>query len=175
MKLPAECRFDHLTATEFIQSGFECSDCCRSVGPYWLTEPDKPLCRSRQEDCEAYRFFWRSSFRGDASIWIGRRAGSIALRWKYRRLAVARQQAAARALSIADWGRLQDAMESAGYWSLSSTRDDAGFDGAQWLIEGRRKDAYHAVHRWCPRGAFHDLGRLFFALAGPPLADVDLT
>ena len=175
MKLPTKCRFQFMTAADFNQDGIECSDCCRSVGPYWLTGSDKPLCRSQQEESEAYRFFWRSSFRGDASIWIGRRVGSIALRWKYRRLAVAGQQEAASALSMADWGRLQDAMESARYWSLNSTRDDAGFDGAQWLVEGRRKDAYHAVHRWSPRGAFHDLGRLFFALAGPPLAEVDLT
>jgi hypothetical protein len=41
-----------------------------------------------------------------------------------------------------------------------------GLDGADWLIEGRRGDAYRAVKCWSPEGEFHALGRLFFALAG---------
>ena len=49
-----------------------------------------------------------------------------------------------------------------------------GLDGAYWTIEGRRKDIFRAVHRWSPHGAIHDLGRLFFALAGPPLAEAGL-
>lgn len=175
MKLPVECRFEWMAAADFNQEGIECSDCCRAVGPFWLTEPDEPLCRSQQAEREAYRFFWRSSFRGSAAVYIGCTGGSITLRWKYRRLAVARQQEAGIALSLADWGRLQDAMASARYWSLNSTGEEAGFDGAQWLIEGRQKDAYHAVHRWSPRGAFYDLGRLFFVLSGPPLAEVHLS
>jgi hypothetical protein len=45
-------------------------------------------------------------------------------------------------------------------------------DGSDWLFEGRRRDIYRAATRWSPRGAPHDLGRLFFGLAGPPLAGI---
>ena len=58
--------------------------------------------------------------------------------------------------------------------NIATRRFDSGLDGADWLIEGRRKDIYHAVHRWSPCGKIHDLGRLFFAMAGSPLADVEL-
>jgi hypothetical protein len=51
---------------------------------------------------------------------------------------------------------------------------ETGLDGAQWLIEGRRGQTYHAIDRWSPRGTVHDLGSLFFDLAGPPLAGIDL-
>jgi hypothetical protein len=174
MKLPAECRFGRMSAAEFYQNGSEWSDCCRAVLPYGLIERDEPLCRSRPE-CETYRFFWRSSFNGNAAVHVSCMDGSIKLRWRYCRSAVAPQQDSARTLSLADWGKLQDAVSSARFWSIDSTAEEFGFDGATWLIEGRRKDTYHAVERWSPRGAIRDLGRLFFLLSGSPLAELRLT
>jgi hypothetical protein len=49
-----------------------------------------------------------------------------------------------------------------------------GLDGAFWIIEGRRKDVFSAASRSSPGGTFHDLGKLFFELAGPPLAEVGI-
>jgi hypothetical protein len=49
-----------------------------------------------------------------------------------------------------------------------------GFDGADWLIEGRHGDSYHSVSRWSPTDAVFDLGQIFFRLAGSPLAGVTL-
>ena len=77
-------------------------------------------------------------------------------------------------LSAADWGRLHRTLDAAKFWSLDASGNRSGLDGANWLIEGRRKDIYHAVHRWSPCGEIHDLARLFFAMAGSPLADVEL-
>jgi hypothetical protein len=93
-------------------------------------------------------------------------------------------------LAPADWDRLQDALIAASFWSLDPDGIDwpsdgdeqrtiaaiigsRGLDGSDWLFEGRRKDVYRAASRWSPRGgALYDLGRLFFELAGPPLAKV---
>jgi hypothetical protein len=77
-------------------------------------------------------------------------------------------------LSATDWGRLRRILDTAKFWSLAARENSYGLDGADWLIEGRRKDIYHAVRRWSPRGEIHDVGRLFFTMAGSPLADVQL-
>jgi hypothetical protein len=49
-----------------------------------------------------------------------------------------------------------------------------GLDGADWIIEGHRRDVYRAIRRWSPGGATYDLGRVFLDLAGPPIADIRL-
>jgi ATP-dependent DNA ligase len=66
------------------------------------------------------------------------------------------------------------ALDVARFWFLDASENRFDLDGADWLIEGRRQNTYHAVHRWSPDGEIHDLGRLFFAMAGSPLADVKL-
>jgi hypothetical protein len=77
-------------------------------------------------------------------------------------------------MSLADWAKLQKAIGASGFWSLDCDCDSiGGFDGAQWLIEGRHGSIFHAVHRWSPGGAFQELGRRFFALAGPPLVGIN--
>ena len=76
------------------------------------------------------------------------------------------------ALSLDDWEELQRSLVISNFWSLDSADNRLGLDGADWLIEGRRGDEYHQVERWSPQGAIHNLGRLFFALAGPSFANV---
>jgi hypothetical protein len=76
-------------------------------------------------------------------------------------------------LAPADWYRLREALDAASFWALDAIdRLPCGFDGSDWLFEGRRKDIYRAVSRWSPSGTLCDLGRLFFELAGQPLAGV---
>jgi hypothetical protein len=86
-------------------------------------------------------------------------------------------------------GSVQKALIAANFWTLDPDGVDwqiernprrkvaaistsPRLDGSDWLIEGRRKDIYRAVSRWSPRGAVYDLGKLFFELTGPPLAEV---
>jgi hypothetical protein len=92
-------------------------------------------------------------------------------------------------LTPADWDRLQDTLIAANLWALDPHGIDCpsdgdekrtivaiigsrGLDGSDWLFEGRRKDIYRAASRWSPRRALYELGRLFFELAGSPLAEV---
>lgn len=176
MKLPEDCPFAVMPASHFAPSGEECFECCRAQIHGWLLGTEEPLCRSQLTESDAYRFIWHSSFDGDAVVHIARHGDAIALRWRYLsfRVRVEGEAPPIVALSPADWGRLQDYLNAAKFWSLSPVGDAAGFDGAEWLIEGRRNDIYRAVLRWSPRGAIHDLGRMFFALSGPPLANVRL-
>jgi hypothetical protein len=125
-------------------------------------------------EAEAYRFIWRSSFDGSASIRIGRRGDRVALQWRYRRSFSRHDAPAEAALSHYDWLRFQDALIATNLWSLDPVDERCGFDGAEWLIEGRRGNIYRGVSRWSPAGSFHDLGRLFCSLAGSPLSGVRL-
>jgi hypothetical protein len=127
-------------------------------------------------ESEVYRFVWRSTSHGRASVRIGRQGDRVALQWRYRRSFLDRDAPvpALAALSHDDWLRFQDVLITANLWSLDPMDDRCGFDGAEWLIEGRRGNIYRGVSRWSPVGSFHDLGRLFCSLAGPPLSGVRL-
>jgi hypothetical protein len=68
-------------------------------------------------------------------------------------------------LSTEDWGRLQTALRRSRFWFLPTSGNMYGHHGEQWIVEGRRRDAYHIVDRWSPpAGAYRDLGVVFFDL-----------
>jgi hypothetical protein len=39
-------------------------------------------------------------------------------------------------------------LHEAGFWSLPTAKSTYGFDGEEWLLEGKRNDKYHVVDRW---------------------------
>ncbi len=45
---------------------------------------------------------------------------------------------------------LLHALESADIWSMPTEDPKVGLDGAQWILEARRGDAYRAIDRWSP-------------------------
>jgi hypothetical protein len=126
----------------------------------------EPLCFSP----EAYRFIWRSSFDGDAVVYIARKGDKASFRWS----AGFKGSSSFAELSMSDFEKLKRSMAAAHFWELDAIDQSVGFDGATWQIEGRRGGTYHSVQRWSPSGTIRDLGRLFFSLAGKPLASVKL-
>jgi hypothetical protein len=173
MKLPHSCPFERAADQRFGSEPHR-SDCCRVQSSHLSDEP--PLCRFRDTESEVCRFLWRSSFNGGAFVQIARRGESVELRSRVLGRSRLRREEplVSGTLSPNDWEKLQQALAISDFWSLDATDDRIGLDGAQWLIEGRRGNIYHSVDRWCPRGAIYDLGRLFFALAGPALAHIQL-
>jgi hypothetical protein len=173
MKLPNDCPFAEMSIEQLRKSGMDRADCCGASRR--LIETDEPpLCLARQTEREAYRFIWQSSFDGEALVHIASTGDSIRLRSCYFGYLSLRAPPLPLVLALDDWDKLQCALTTSGFWTLDTRNDRVGLDGAWWLIEGRRGDVYHAINRWSPGGAVRDLGRLFFALAGPPLAKVDL-
>jgi hypothetical protein len=156
-----------------------------------LGNDDEPLCRSMRTEAEGYRFTRRRSFDGDAVVRIGRQSNEITSRWACRRFKPRGVDDAPSVVTLTrrDWERLQDPLIAASFWTLDPDGIDwpvdgdeqrtiaaiiasRGLDGSDWRFEGRRKDIYRAVSRLSPRAALYELGRLFFELAGPPLAKV---
>jgi hypothetical protein len=175
MKLPDDCPFAKIPLQQLPKAERLRFDCCRAGPGSYLIDEEDPLCRSRQTEAETYRFTWRSSFDGSACVHIGRSGSSVELRsWLSRSRLAPRMQLPSLALSLDGWEKLQRALKNSDFWAVDAEDEAFGLDGARWLIEGRRGDNYHQVERWSPRGAIHDLGRLFIAFAGPPFASVKL-
>ena len=58
--------------------------------------------------------------------------------------------------------------------STEDERQGILLDGADWVLEGRRRDVYRVIRRGSPRGRIYDLGRVFLDIAGPPIAGIEL-
>ncbi len=173
-KLSNHCSLEGASQEQCLGTEPDRFDCCRAEAGYLADE--LPFCRFRETEAEAYRFLWKSSFNGAALVHIARAGDSVGLRSQVlgRSRLRLREPPLSSALSLDDWEELQRALTISDFWSLDADDEQFGLDGAQWLIEGRRGDIYRSVRRWSPRGAVYDLGRLFFAFAGRPLADLRL-
>lgn len=177
MKLPDDCHFEQQPLRQFPETEIDRPDCCRAVAGFYLSDDEPPLCRFREKEPEVYRLYWKSSFNGDAVVQIARKDDLVRLRASrisQSRLRLRKPLISVAALSLDDWQKLQSGLNSSCFWNLEPADDQLGLDGAWWLIEGRLGNIYHSVERWSPRGAFHDLGRLFFALAGSPFKEIEL-
>ena len=80
-----------------------------------------------------------------------------------------------RALTLAEWARLRDALIAASFWALDRDGVDwpidgddqrtiaaaiasRGLDGTDWVIEGAARTSIGPVGRWSPRGALRGVG-----------------
>lgn len=70
-------------------------------------------------------------------------------------------------LSDPEWTLLSSSLARAAFWGMRTRGDNEGLDGAQWILEGRRADSYHVVHRWSPKeGAFRQACLALLRTAG---------
>ena len=71
-------------------------------------------------------------------------------------------------VSPEDWRRFRDCIAKAQFWQMPTKESptELGFDGSQWIFEGRDTTKYHVVDRWTPRGgAYADCCRFLITLA----------
>jgi hypothetical protein len=177
MLLPEACPHAPATRWSLLEPVRKTSCCLGDGRQILLLLGEEPLCRGVRRESEVYRFIWQSSFQGDAIVRIGRQQDVVTLGWRRHGVfeTIAGDDSPAEfALAPEDWTSLCDALIAAEFWSLDATQRELGLDGARWLIDGRRENVYHGVSRWSPQGGLYALGRLFFALAGPPLSKVKL-
>jgi hypothetical protein len=67
-----------------------------------------------------------------------------------------------------DWRRFRDCIAKAQFWQMPTKEspEELGFDGSQWILEGRDAAKYHVVDRWTPRGdSYADCCRSLITLA----------
>lgn len=172
--LPANCSHMAATLDSELWREYDLSRCCRESRP-WARDEDEPLCTTLGSEDEVYRFFWDSSFNGYAMVRVGWSGARTTLRWRYDwfRLPEPDDAPTEAALSFENRVRILDAITATKFWTVKSEDDITGLDGAQWLVEGRRRNVYRGLERFCG-GELLALGRLFFELAGPPLSKIEL-
>jgi len=102
----------------------------------------------------AYRFLWIRSFDDPIAVRAEEHAGRATLIVKRlhseggrgERLDLDRE----RPLTRREWARVESDLAAAHLADTPSTRDDNGFDGSEWMLEGVRDDRQHVVRRWSP-------------------------
>ncbi len=142
---------------------------------YRMEEPSL-ACGGWDGSEEVYRLLWLQTFAHPLAVRVTRRgAGAELVAVELDGTGFAEPgvpvERTRRTLSPAEWGRLQQALRRAGFWSLPTSSNLYGVHGSQWIVEARRNGRYHIVDRWSPRdGTYRALGLEFMALAGRDLA-----
>lgn len=125
------------------------------------------LCSDANIAQEVYRLAWIPSFHHTVIVRIERRGGDYSL--SAVELSGAGgydpgtpQRHIAMALRESEWKAWLVLVTESRFWQAQTVAADTvfdstgthvdfmGLDGAQWVLEGRRGDEYHAVDRWTP-------------------------
>lgn len=123
---------------------------------------EAPLSFPDEQVRESYRFLWLRSFhhpvairlwKTDTDQFISVKEANGAGGYEPGTLILKEQ----RRLSQDEWDAFMRVLEYSCYWEQPTEEDDAGLDGARWILEGFRQGRYHAVDRWTPqRGTFRE-------------------
>ena len=127
----------------------------------------------RADDREEYRFLWLRTFHKPIAVRIWADAASAQMRVVRLSGAGGYDPGTIEAdntikVCADDWKRFRDFVAKVQFWQMPTkeTNEELGFDGSQWILEGRAVDKYHVVDRWTPHGgAYADCCRLLITMA----------
>lgn len=152
--------------------------CCRAHDLFDPVEPYANAIRRSIAD-EVYWFSWitQCSGAGSATIRVARLGNEAMVFRVYRSSTFGKTRRFHGALSRQDWLLIEDALLNANFWMLPQDEEEQVglrglLGGTSWGFAGRRRHDYHYISRRNPDGAFWELGRVLFDLAG--LRDVRL-
>jgi len=131
---------------------------------YWyskhLEAMNEPTLSTMTGHDETYRFLWLRSFHHPITIRIWR-TGEVK-KMVFKELdgqggdlpgkMIAHQT---RRITSDGWKKLIGLIQEASYWQLPTEREDAGCDGASWILEGKKDEQYHLVERWSPQDGIY--------------------
>ena len=127
----------------------------------------------RCENTEVYRFLWLRTFRHPVAVTLERNVDHFELRSV--ELDGAGGYAPGKILSTGRksitqevWCQFTGLLDKAAYWKIpSNSRDDMGYDGSQWILEGIKDGRYHIVDRWTPQtGEYREACLFVLKLSG---------
>jgi len=110
---------------------------------------------------EQYRFLWLRTFHKPIAVRIWKDNQAIHLR--VIRLSGKGgydpgkiEQDTTTTLTDEQWKTFLDLLQKSGFWDMPSKKvDEAGYDGAQWILEGQASGKYRVVDRWSPASDDH--------------------
>jgi len=120
---------------------------------YAMREPS--LYQETGNDIETYRFTWLRTFHNPIVIRISRQRDTFSIILKLcdglggyepGNLVVN----LTRTISHQEWEKFQSHLSTIDFWSMETSDDVIGFDGADWVLEGKNDGLYRLVTRWKP-------------------------
>jgi hypothetical protein len=116
----------------------------------------EPLLYNRDEKGEIFRFTWLRTFNNPVAIRIIRNNEDYKISWKMcdglggyepGELIVDTEKK----INKKTWDDFQILLKKTNFWNMSTTKDDNGADGSQWILEATDSIRYHVVDRWSPK------------------------
>lgn len=116
----------------------------------------EPVLFKDKSGLEIYRFTWLRTFHNPVAIRIVKDANSYAIFWKQAsgqggyepgELKIDRS----RTVDKKVWDEFKSRLNEIQFWTLpTNQKEKSGFDGAQWILEGKVDGQYHVVDKWTP-------------------------
>ncbi len=144
---------DFVSESEFKVSGVESA----IFHINWYAEHLKALEEPILSDslpAKVFRFTWLRTFHNPIVIGLENNNDSITLYWKIcdgaggyepGKLIIDKKKM----LSLNEWTLFLQKIDSLGFWNMKTTENEMqGFDGAQWILEGKELGRYHVIDRW---------------------------
>lgn len=118
---------------------------------------EQSLLSQTESSPESYRFLWLRSFHHPVAVRVWGAGDGHFINVKQMDGAGGYQPGKlitdqTRPLTNAEWDHFLSLLDRSCYWQLRPEIDEAGFDGARWILEGIKEGRYHVVDRWTPQG-----------------------
>jgi hypothetical protein len=147
---------------------------------YSFNKMNEPELYNDTSSNENYRFIWIRSFHHPLIIRIEKRKERFTLYWKewsgeggysWGDIVVDDKKL----IDEITWETFLKKLALAKFNRMSTvSKDIIGFDGAQWVLEGKTPTTYHVVDRWSPSGTpFFDCCNYLITLTGIKIKDED--
>ncbi len=101
-----------------------------------------------------YRFTYLRTFHNPVVIGLENNGGEVRVYWKVSDGAGGYEpgeiiEDKEKKLTIDDWDDFEGKINRIKFWQLAALDEGlSGFDGSQWILEGKTRDKYHVVDRW---------------------------
>ncbi|MDB5148592.1 MAG: hypothetical protein JWQ57_2612 [Mucilaginibacter sp.] len=140
----------------------------------------EPVLFNDKTQNETYRFLWLRTFNEPAVIKITKQQNTYTIYWRlfsgqggYQlgKLGPLNQKK----ISKQNWDDFLSKLQQINFWHLKKDSTyKIGFDGAQWLFEGKTAMRYQAVDKWSPEGEFYNCGNFLIKLTGLKIKKEDI-
>ncbi len=123
-----------------------------------LSAMNEPILFIDKTNNEVYRFTWLRSFHHPIAIRIAKQGDAYFICWKSLsgaggyapgKLIVNKQKNISKVI----WNKFIEQIAGIDFWSMKTSVNETGLDGAQWILEGRSVGKYHVVDKWTPQAS----------------------